>query len=59
MVSPRRACVARVTIVGFACLCFGRLMSKHLTSRMSNYAINRLMKIMHTCGIRTSKVKRL
>ena len=45
MVSLRRACVARVTAVGFACLCVGRLESKHLTSRMSHGAINRLMNM--------------
>ena len=61
MVSLRRACVARVTAVGFACLCVGRLESKHLTSRMSHGAINRLMNMRawwHT-NVKTICLKRL
>ena len=38
IVNPRRACAARVIVVGFVCVCVS--VKSHLTSRMSNQAIN-------------------
>ena len=39
-INPRRACAARVTVLGSVCLCVGVSVKSHLTSRMSNRAIN-------------------
>ena len=38
LIHPRRACAARVIVVGFVCVCVS--VKSHLTSRMSNRAIN-------------------
>ena len=37
VINPRRACAARVTVVGFVCV---SVVKSHLTSRTSNRAIN-------------------
>ena len=42
VVNPRRACAARVTVVGPVCVS----VTQHLTSRMSNRAIKK--PILHT-----------
>ena len=39
LINPRRACAARVTVVGFVCVCVCLSVKSHLTSRMSNRAI--------------------
>ena len=40
VINPRRACAARVTVLGSVCLCVCVSVKSHLTSRMSNRAIN-------------------
>ena len=50
VVNPRRACAARVTVVGPVCVS----VTQHLTSRMSNRAIKNLYYILS--GIRSSKI---